>query len=106
MSYSLIIRPEAELDIQEAFEWYESQTLGLCSEFVRAVDACLSNIGRAPLAYPCIYQQARRHSSSAFLMVFSTSLSKRRFPLLLAFTANAPQSRGRIVFNVIPCNAR
>ncbi len=60
MSYSLIIRPEAELDIQEAFEWYEAQTPGLGSEFVRAVDACLSNIGRNLLAYPRIYQQARR----------------------------------------------
>ncbi|NJR62126.1 MAG: type II toxin-antitoxin system RelE/ParE family toxin [Cyanobacteria bacterium CRU_2_1] len=60
MSYSLIIRPEAELDIQEAFEWYEAQTIGLGSEFVRAVDACLSNIGRNPLAYPCIHKQARR----------------------------------------------
>jgi plasmid stabilization system protein ParE len=60
MSYSLIIRPEAELDIQEAFEWYEAQTLGLGSEFVRAVDTCLSNIGRNPLAYPRIYEQTRR----------------------------------------------
>uniref|UniRef100_B8HPF4 Plasmid stabilization system n=1 Tax=Cyanothece sp. (strain PCC 7425 / ATCC 29141) TaxID=395961 RepID=B8HPF4_CYAP4 len=37
MSYKLIICPEAELDIQDAFEWYEAQTLGLGSEFVRAV---------------------------------------------------------------------
>lgn len=59
MSYSLIIRPEAELDIQDAFEWYEAQAPGLGSEFVR-IDACLSNIGRNPLAYPLIYQQARR----------------------------------------------
>lgn len=38
MSYNLIIRPEAELDIQDAFEWYETQVPGLGSEFVRAVD--------------------------------------------------------------------
>ncbi|PSB31871.1 type II toxin-antitoxin system RelE/ParE family toxin [Stenomitos frigidus] len=60
MSHGLIIRPEAELEIQDAFEWYEAQTLGLGSEFVRAVDTCLSGIGRNPLAYPIIYQQARR----------------------------------------------
>lgn len=46
MSYRLIIRPEAELDIQAAFEWYEAQTPGLGSEFIRAVDTCLSGIGR------------------------------------------------------------
>jgi len=60
MSYRLIIRPEAELDIQDAFEWYEAQTPGLGSEFIRAVDTCLSGIGRNPLTYPRIYKQARR----------------------------------------------
>nr|WP_242025326.1 type II toxin-antitoxin system RelE/ParE family toxin [Leptolyngbya sp. FACHB-36] len=33
---------------------------GLGSEFVRAVDVCLSSIGRNPLAYPLIYRQSRR----------------------------------------------
>lgn len=37
MSYRLIIRPEAELDIRDAFEWYEAQTPGLGSEFIRAI---------------------------------------------------------------------
>lgn len=60
MSYELIIRPEAELDIQNAFEWYEAQSLGLGSQFVRAVDTCLSSIVSNPLAYSTIYKQARR----------------------------------------------
>ncbi len=75
MSYSLIIRPEAELDIQDAFEWYESQSSGLGSEFVRTVDTCLSGIGRNPLAYQLIYKQARkaliRRFPYAILYVFS-----------------------------------
>ncbi|MGB3200414.1 MAG: type II toxin-antitoxin system RelE/ParE family toxin, partial [Nodosilinea sp.] len=60
MSYRLIIRPQAELDIQDAFNWYEAQTPGLGSEFIRAVDAGLSSIGRNPFGYPKVYQQARR----------------------------------------------
>ena len=60
MTYRLIIRPEAELDIQDAFEWYETQIAGLGSEFIRAVDACLSSIGRNPQAHPIVYKQARR----------------------------------------------
>ena len=60
MNYNLIIQPEAEYDIQNAFEWYESQNPGLGSEFVRAVDACLSGIGRQPLAYQVTYKQVRR----------------------------------------------
>lgn len=50
MSYSLIIRPEAELDIQDAFAWYEMQGSQLGSEFVRAIDVSLSGIGRNPFA--------------------------------------------------------
>ncbi len=60
MIYRLIIRPEAEFDLEKAFAWYESQDAGLGQEFVRAIDACISTIGRNPLAYKLIYQAARR----------------------------------------------
>lgn len=60
MNYKLIIRPEAELDIQEAFEWYEERNPGLGSKFVRAVDSCLAAIGRNPLAYPLLHREVRR----------------------------------------------
>jgi plasmid stabilization system protein ParE len=60
MNYRLIIRPEAEWDLEDAFAWYELQDPGLGSEFVRAIDNCMSTIGRNPLAYRLIYQQARR----------------------------------------------
>lgn len=60
MSYRLILRPEAELDITEAYEWYEERNQGLGSEFVRAVDACLSAIGRNPQAYAVVHEEVRR----------------------------------------------
>ena len=55
MSYQLIISPEAELDIQDAFEWYEQRDSGVGSEFVRAVDSCLALIGRNPSADLVVY---------------------------------------------------
>ncbi len=39
--------------------WYESQNPGLGSEFVRAVNVCLSGIGRNPLAYQVVHKQVR-----------------------------------------------
>ena len=60
MSYKILIQPEAELDLQEAFDWYEENSRGLGSEFVRAVDASLSQIQRNPLAYPLVYKEIRR----------------------------------------------
>jgi plasmid stabilization system protein ParE len=60
MNYRLIIRPEAELDLEDAFVWYESQDNGLGSEFVRAIDNCISSIGRNPMSYAIVYQEARQ----------------------------------------------
>jgi plasmid stabilization system protein ParE len=60
MSHSLIIRPEAEQDIQDAFAWYETQSSQLGSEFVRAIDVSLSGIGRNPFAYAVIRKPIRR----------------------------------------------
>lgn len=60
MNYRLLIQPEAELDLEEAYNWYEKGSSGLGSEFIRAVDASLALIGRNPFAYRVVYQQVRR----------------------------------------------
>ncbi|MEN8447100.1 MAG: type II toxin-antitoxin system RelE/ParE family toxin [Cyanobacteria bacterium J06555_13] len=60
MTYSLIIQAKAELDIQDAYQYYEQRDPGLGSEFVRAIDACFSKIGRNPMAYPMVHKQIRR----------------------------------------------
>ena len=39
MSYRLLIKPEAELDLEDTYNWYEKQNRGLGSEFIRVVDA-------------------------------------------------------------------
>lgn len=56
MSYSIVVKTAAELDIQEAYQYYEAQKSG----FVRAVDSCFSKIGRSPNAYPVVHEQIRR----------------------------------------------
>ena len=40
----LFIRPEAERDIAEAYEWYEGREPDLGSEFLAEVDAAFSLI--------------------------------------------------------------
>jgi plasmid stabilization system protein ParE len=56
----LILRIEAEADVEGAYRWYEQQSPGLGAEFLRAVEASLSAIERDPELYPQIYQRARR----------------------------------------------
>jgi plasmid stabilization system protein ParE len=60
MSYKLVIRAEAETEIDEAFRWYEERRSGLGKDFVLRVDACLSIIRKKPYSWPVQYKQVRR----------------------------------------------
>lgn len=60
MKRTLIIRPEAELDMREAYVWYEKQVPALGANFLLHVDAALRTVQRYPLQYPVIYRNARR----------------------------------------------
>lgn len=56
----LIILPEAEQDVAQAYIWYEEQELGLGKEFLRCVDACIQFIRRNPEMYPVVHESYRR----------------------------------------------
>ena len=49
MTAELVFAPEAELDIAEAYAWYERRRAGLGEEFLSALDACIESIRRQPL---------------------------------------------------------
>jgi hypothetical protein len=48
MAARLIIAPEAEADISDAYTWYEAQRTGLGEDFSSARDACIQAILRYP----------------------------------------------------------
>jgi hypothetical protein len=60
MPAELVIAPEAELDIAEAYVWYEGRRAGLGEEFLSSVDACLESIRRRPEMYPVVHEGYRR----------------------------------------------
>jgi plasmid stabilization system protein ParE len=60
MPAELVIAPEAELDIAEAYVWYEGRRAGLGEEFLTSVDACLESIRRRPEMYPVVHEGFRR----------------------------------------------
>lgn len=60
MTYKIKISEEAELDLDDAYQWYESQVNQLGSELIRVVDQNLALIQQNPLAYPIIYNNVRR----------------------------------------------
>jgi plasmid stabilization system protein ParE len=68
----LIVRPEAEAELLQAIDWYESRGRGLGADLLRCVDACLERILRHPEAYPVV------HRSTRMAIV-------RRFPYLVLY---------------------
>ncbi len=65
MTHKLILRPEAENELQDGFGWYELQVPGLGSQFLIAVDATINSIRRHPLQYPIVRKNIRRVGNNA-----------------------------------------
>ncbi len=60
MAAELIIAPEAEQDIAEAYGWYETRRIGLGEEFLSRIDACIQKLLRNPEMYSLVHEGYRR----------------------------------------------
>ncbi len=60
MAADLVIAPEAESDIDEAYTWYEKQRVGLGEEFLTSVDAGIEFICRFPKIGKVVFKDYRR----------------------------------------------
>lgn len=60
MTRRVIIRPAAEAELREAFQWYEQQQSGLGLGFLRCVDACIAKAGRNPRTHAKVHGNIRR----------------------------------------------
>src|SRR5689334_14070706 len=60
MSCRLVFAPEAELDISDAYVWYENRRVGLGEEYLSSVDACIERIRREPTIYSIVHEAYRR----------------------------------------------
>lgn len=66
MTRRLIVRPEAEAEIAEAFDWYEDRVPGLGSDFLLCVDAVFQSVLRDPQQFPRVYRVVRRALTRRF----------------------------------------
>src|SRR3989304_2419144 len=94
MKYRVIVRPESEDDLKEAYAWYEDKRTGLGYDFLLQVDAGLNLIARNPNIHPIEYKETRKHLVKRFpykiiylvekekIIILAVIHSKRR-PVLL-----------------------
>jgi plasmid stabilization system protein ParE len=78
VTYVVIVQPEAEADINDAYRWYENREPGLGGEFLGEVTTALSRIANNPLHYPELYGTARRGCV-------------RRFPYIVIYVVRLDQ---------------
>jgi plasmid stabilization system protein ParE len=85
MPVELVIAPEAELDIAEAYLWYEGRRAGLGEEFLSSVEACLESIRRRPEMYPVVHEGCRRSLIRRFPYAVFYELSEATVTIYAAF---------------------
>jgi len=56
----VVIQTEAEADINDAYQWYESHRKGLGESFLLCIEEALSRVSRTPLIYAIVYKNIRR----------------------------------------------
>ena len=83
----LIIRPEAEEELQKAFAWYEARVSGLGSEFLLCVDAAFSAVLRNPLQFPQVHRNIRRILTRRFPYEIFFIIDEQRIIVLAVFHA-------------------
>ncbi|MFA4944619.1 MAG: type II toxin-antitoxin system RelE/ParE family toxin [Lentisphaeria bacterium] len=93
MRRRLIVRPEAEAEMTEAFDWYEDRVPGLGSEFLLCVDAVFSAIQRTPQQYPRVHKTARRALSRRFPYEIILAEDDERVVVLSVFHAKQNPKR-------------
>ena len=85
MKWSVTIRPRAETDLRDAFQWYEAQRPGLGEEFLTEVKRAVSFLEEQPDRRPLYYREFRR-------------LLTRRFPYKLFYRIDGDRV---IVFRIL-----
>lgn len=60
MTRRILFRLEAELDVEDAYRWYEARHQGLGADFLRSVEEILDRVARYPEMYPTVHMEVRR----------------------------------------------
>ena len=60
MISKVILRPAAEVELQEAYEWYEERELGLGADFLECVEDCVQVIRQHPEIFPATHKGVRQ----------------------------------------------
>jgi toxin ParE1/3/4 len=56
----IVLMPEAESDLDEAYWWYEDREPGLGEDFLKCIEEVFAKVAKNPLHYPVRFDDSRR----------------------------------------------
>jgi hypothetical protein len=59
VALDVVFRPQAEDEVLEVRQWYESKRPGLGQEFGQALDALVARIADSPFVFPRVHDETR-----------------------------------------------
>jgi toxin ParE1/3/4 len=92
MKRTLVVTPETEAEIDQAKEWYLSQSLLAATRFRDAVEVALETIERNPEQYQVVYRQTRRVLLEEYPYALFYTLTETQVTVVSCFhTARDPK---------------
>ena len=92
MTATLIVQPEAEADLTDAFRWYEARRAELGHEFLDEVSHAFTRVSEQPLRYAVVHRETRRVLLRRFpYAVFYVTQSDRVFVLAVLHQRRSPR---------------
>ena len=85
MTYRLVIQPEAEADLDDAYRWYETQRSGLGGEFLECVEAVFDRIRETPELHAVVYRTVRQTLVRRFPYVVCYLIDGNRVEVVAVF---------------------
>lgn len=94
MKNNFIILEEANLEIGEAFLWYENTQIGLGEKFLTTLESCFNSIISNPKIYAKKFKRYRQAVVKGFPYVVVYEVEKRKIVVYAVFhTSRKPKSR-------------
>lgn len=92
MTYQLVVKPKAEYDLQDGWEWYEQQKTGLGDRYLDSIDSLFLSIRSNPLKYQLKYKSIRMALAKPFPIAVYYTLDKEKiFVLAVLSTYRNPR---------------
>jgi len=94
MTYHVVLQPGAENDIDEAYQWYEAQRIGLGDQFLRELVEYYQKLQQNPAIFKSVSKQYRQAALRKFPFVIIYKIAHTEVQIYAVFhTSRNPKEK-------------